>query len=83
LDGRLRLLFRRLTSRQPGEAELSVLRELWEKEREHLRDNAESIRGILDLGSDAKTDDPAKLDHAALTMVASALMNYDESIVRR
>ncbi len=83
LDGRLRLLFRRLTSRQPGEAELSVLRELWEKEREHLRDNAESIRGILVLGNDAKTDDPVRLDHATLTMVASALMNYDECIVRR
>jgi hypothetical protein len=83
LDGRLRLIFRRLTSRRPGQAELSVLRELWEKEQKHLQGNSEAIRDILGLANNVDANDKSKLDHATLTLVANALMNYDECIVRR
>jgi hypothetical protein len=82
LDPRLRYVFRTLTSRQPLEAELIVIRELWEKERLHLSTQHDQVRALLALPSEKEIDEQA-LDLATMTIVVSVLMSFDESIVRR
>lgn len=82
LDEQLRYVFRVVTSRTAGDEQLAVLHELWKVQREHYKNTPTAAREILAQGSDAEVDDDL-LDGAAMVVVVSALMSYDECIVRR
>lgn len=82
LDQQITHVFRLLTSRAPGEAELTVLRELWQTQRAHYQANPAEAKKVLALDADAEWNDE-RLHRAALSVVVSTLMAYDECIIRR
>ena len=76
-------LFRVLTSRRPGEQERKVLRQLYQDQLAAFEANSEAAEQFLQTG-DAPRDDsiePGRL--AAAAVLASALLNFDECVMRR
>ncbi|MCH5377700.1 MAG: DUF1553 domain-containing protein, partial [Planctomycetes bacterium] len=82
-DARLTRMFRLLTSRRPEEAELRILRALFQEQRGRLADEREAAEQLLSVGDDRRDEslDPAEL--AAMTVVAQALLNFDETVMKR
>ncbi len=79
---RIRHAFRLATARQPSAAELAPLQEFLRKQLAHFRANPQAAKELLSVGEspwDTRRD-PAEL--AAWTMVASAILNLDETITR-
>jgi hypothetical protein len=82
-DEQLRWVFRLVTSRDASDREIGVLAELFEEQREIYSIDclgAEEIRAV----GEAKAEDaipPADL--AAATVLAKALLNFDEALMRR
>jgi len=75
--------FQALTSRRPDKQELSLLKQLYEEEHQVFQSDPQSADSLLQVGDypvNAELDKP-KL--AALTIVASTLVNYDEAIFKR
>jgi hypothetical protein len=83
LDQRLTLLFRAITSRHPQPKELDVLRRLYTEQQAAFAAHPSRGQQLLAFG-EAKTN-PAlpAADLAALTIVAQALQNHDEAVMRR
>jgi hypothetical protein len=78
----LRWGFRRVTSRWPGSAEEEVLRRALGSNLAKFRKNPEAARRLISTG-DSTPDpalDPAEL--AAMTTVASLILNLDETITK-
>lgn len=83
LDSRISYLFRTLTSRKPTAGELNILKKIYEEQHEiFARNELESLK-LLNVGD--KANDPAlpPIDLAAGSVVASALLNFDETIIKR
>lgn len=82
-QGRVELIFRRLTSRSPRPAELTTLQALYSEQLSYFQGNAQAVSQLLDVG-DQRVDanlDAAQL--AALSVVAQGLMSYDEFVMKR
>ena len=75
--------FRLLTSRQPAEREVNVLTELLTLQREHFAGQADKAREYVTTGESPQPEGLNTADHAALTTVVQALMNYDECVTKR
>ncbi len=78
----LRELFRSVLLRQPREEELVVLSRRLTKSRERFRDDADSARRLIAVGEfpvDPKLD---VVEWAALTTVASLVLNLDETVTK-
>ena len=81
--------FRTLTSRQPQAEEWPVLKKLLSEQSELFSKEPEKAKTYLDtgekkVGGDEKSEgkiDPAS--HAAVTVLVSSLMNFDECVVKR
>jgi hypothetical protein len=75
--------FRRLTGRRATDAEIAVLVDLLDKQREYFAADDQRTKTYLSVG-DAPPDasiDPVRL--AATTVVIATLMNYDEAVMKR
>lgn len=75
--------FRRLTSRRASEDEIRVLKTLFTQQLDYFQSNQEKTKAFLSVG-DAKANE--KLDAprlAALTVVISTVMNFDQSVMKR
>ncbi len=82
-DERINWVFRVMTSRKPSAKELVVLKKLFAEQHEYFRGDASAVEQLLKMG-EAKNDaklDPVEL--AAGTVLAQALFNYDETVMRR
>lgn len=78
---RLRYGFRLATSRFPDNKELQILREMAHVQVEHFRSRPDEAKKLLAVGdSKAANLDAAEL--AGWTMVASTLLNLDETITK-
>jgi hypothetical protein len=78
---RVRFLFRQATARAPAERETRVLLELAQRRLEHYRKQPELARKLITAGaSPAANMNPVEL--AAWTMVASTILNLDETITK-
>jgi hypothetical protein len=75
--------FRLLTSRQPTEREVTVLTELLVSQREHFAGQADKPREYVTTGESKAAEGLEIADHAALTAVVQALMNFDECVTKR
>jgi hypothetical protein len=76
-------IFRSLTGRCPGESELHTLESLYREQYDDFRAGRSDASKLLAVG-DAPRDqaiDPAEC--AALTVLAQAVMNYDETVMKR
>jgi hypothetical protein len=82
VEGRLRLAFRSLTGRPPTGAELVVLRRLYEEQRTILATDTAAADALSTVGQAAVPAGMDRLDLAACTAVASALMSLDEAVKR-
>jgi hypothetical protein len=80
---RLTLMFRLLISRKPAEAELQVLQSLLEQQRSAFAADGDAVTQFLEVGD--LRPDPAldRIELAAMAVVAQALLNYDESVMKR
>jgi len=76
-------IFRVLTSRQPTEAEQTVLTQLYDQQLAYFKADAKRTEQYLSTGDAPRNTNiqPARL--AALSAVANALLNYDESVMKR
>lgn len=81
-DDQLRLAFRLVTGRRAEEAELEVLRSLFEEELERFREDRAAAKGLLAMGEypQPKDLDPART--AALASVNNVLFSMDAAYVR-
>jgi hypothetical protein len=81
-DERVALAFRLATARRPTAAETAVLRKVYETQLAVYREDARAARKLLSVGESPRNErlDPAEL--AAWTMVASAVLNLDETVTR-
>ena len=77
------MMFRRIVTREPNEAEFLLLLPFIERERARFQDRPEQARNLLGVGA-AKRDvtiDP--IEAAAWTVVAHTVLNLDEVVTRR
>jgi hypothetical protein len=82
VDQRIAFGFRLATARVPGEKELQVLRQTFDRRLARYRANPDAAKALLAIGespADAKLD-PAEL--AAFATVASMVLNLDEVITK-
>jgi hypothetical protein len=82
-DSRLRYAFRRVTARLPEEAELIHLRRLLAQQRARFAQDRAGAQRLLNIGASSAGRDGDPIEHAAWSTVAHALLNLDETIVRR
>ena len=83
LDDQATYIFRSLTGRRPGERELEILESLYREQYDEFRSGRSDANKLLAVG-DTPPDraiDPAEC--AALTVLAQAVMNYDETVMKR
>lgn len=82
-DAILRYFFLSLVSRSPKPEELDILRTLYQGEEAYFRNNPQKYKQLLMTG--AIPYDKALPPHrlAALTIVASTVMNFDEVLIKR
>jgi hypothetical protein len=79
----LRDVFRTLTSRLPSDEERLVLQELYEQQLAYFKEKPAHAADFLTTG-DAKADPAVDAIHlAAVGVVANALMNYDECVMKK
>ncbi len=82
LTDRVVFLFRATTGRRPGPREVRTLEALFREQSDEFRSGRSDPGKLLAVG-DAPRDpslDPA--EHAAMTVLAQALLNYDETVTK-
>jgi hypothetical protein len=81
--GRLRWTFQLITSRKPSNKELFVLSRLYDEQREFFQQNPQSAAKLVAIGETKPDTEMSAIDVAAGAMVAQALLNHDEALMRR
>src|SRR5690606_13594850 len=79
---RVTFAFRLLTARRPTERELAVLERIYHEQLEIYRDDPAQAETLLSVGEMARNEKLDAVELAAWTMVASAIMNLDESVTK-
>ena len=75
--------FKALTSREPDDRELDLLKQLYQEERMVFSETPARADSLLAVGEHPRDADLPKDELAALTMVANTLVNYDEAVYKR
>jgi hypothetical protein len=82
VSSRIQFLFREATARVPSTKEAAVLRNLFQEQLRHYRVDKKAALSLLGVGEskwDARHD---ASELAAWTIVASAILNLDETITK-
>ena len=87
LDGatvteRIEHTFRLATARSPSGAEAKVLDEIYRQQAAVYRDDTQAAAKLLAVGESARDETLEPATHAALTTVASLILNLDETLTR-
>jgi hypothetical protein len=80
---RIRGAFRLLTGRLPDEKEISVLRQLFEEQKSFYARESDAADKLLATGESKWDESLPRAEFAASTMLVSAIMNFDEFVVKR
>ena len=83
LNSSLEFIFKTLTSRAPDQAEREILNRLFKATRSTYAQEVAAAESLLATGETPIAPDAPKIEIAALTTVASMLMNYDEFVMKR
>jgi hypothetical protein len=75
--------FRTLTSREPSVREAALLRRLHDEQLAVFEKDAKAADAFLSVGESRLANGLAKPRVAAAGILAKALMNFDESVVKR
>lgn len=68
------------TARTPSAKELAVLVKVYEAQLAEYKANAEAATKLLTVGESPRNDSLDPAEHAAWTVIASLLMNLDETV---
>lgn len=79
----IRFAFRSLTGRTPLAPELELLKSLYEKETKILTQNPKKVKDLLTIGEAKCPPQLLTPETAALAIVNSTILNFDESYMRR
>ena len=82
VDDRITLAFRLATARKPTEAEMGVLREVYQSELEHFRKVPKAAETLLSVGESARRPELDAAEVAAWATVSSAILNLDETVTK-
>jgi hypothetical protein len=83
IESRISYLFRLLTSRNPKGNELAVLKKIYSEQHDLFAKNEQESIRLLTVGEKANDPSIPPIDLAAGSVVASALLNFDETIIKR
>ncbi len=83
LDKQITFGFQALTSRTPDQRELQLLEQLYEEEYQDFKASPAAADSLLRVGEHPRDKTLPKAEVAALTVVASTLVNYDEAVFKR
>jgi hypothetical protein len=83
LDSRVRRTFQQVTGRLPEPREQAVLRRMLEEQMEYFRGTPAAAEKYLSIGEHARDPQLSVTDLAATAVVASAVMNHDEFVMKR
>ncbi len=83
LDTQIRWAFRLVTSRYPTTDELAVLKQLFLEQRDLFARDQQAAAQLLAVGEAPNDPTLPPVDLAAGTVLAQALLNYDEAVMRR
>jgi hypothetical protein len=79
---RLRWAFMETTSREPSEAELTILTHALSRERSRYAADVHAAREYLANGESPRNEDIPIAEHAAWSQVAALLLNLSEAVTR-
>jgi len=80
---RIKNIFMSVISREPRAEELSIMQDLLDLQRKHYQQNPGEALKLLQLGEYPRNEKLNAEEAAAFTLVANALLNYDEALVKR
>jgi hypothetical protein len=83
VESQITWAFRLVTSRHPGKDEIKVLQQLFKEQRELFAVDQQSASKLLAEGETSNSPSLSPIDLAAGTVLAEALLNHDEAIMRR
>jgi len=83
LTSKIGWTFRLLTGRKPTAKEASILKQLFTEQRELFVSDAEAAQKLLSVGEAKNEVSLNQSDLAAATILAKALLNHDECVMRR
>lgn len=75
--------FTLLTSRPPDKTEAKILAELYESQRAEFDANPSEANALLEIGTSPVSLYENPREHAAATIVINAMMNINESLIKR
>jgi len=81
-DDRLSLAFRLATARSPSAKEIVVLRQVLEKQLAKYRADEKAALQLLSIGESPRDERLAPAELAAWTIVASVILNLDETVTK-
>lgn len=82
VDNRLTFAFRLATARVPSDEERAVLREFYEAELAHYRQDPKAAKELLAVGESPVNAALDAAELAAWTAVSSAILNLDETVTK-
>ncbi|HZF40922.1 MAG TPA: DUF1553 domain-containing protein, partial [Blastocatellia bacterium] len=82
VSGRIAYVFRLALARRPSAQETKVLRDLLSRQLINYRKDKKAASELLHVGESAVDDKIDQVELAAWTMVASAILNLDETITK-
>lgn len=80
---RLEYLFKLATSRIPGKEEIHILENRLDQLRSQYSKSREEVQQLLSIGEYQVATNLDQTDHAAFTVLASLVLNLDETITRQ
>jgi hypothetical protein len=80
IDKQIRFGFRAVLSRDPDEFEAGVLREVFDESYDYYQAEQDQAKQLLSIGERPRNSNLDLATHAALTLVATSIMNLDEAI---
>jgi hypothetical protein len=83
IQSQISYLFRLLTSRGPRPSELELLVKMYREQQEIFARDEQETATLLTVGEKSNDPEIPPVDIAAGAVVASALLNYDETIMKR
>ena len=76
-------MFRKLTSRKPSEREIVLMQKLHKEQLANFQKDNKATEAFLGVGASPNAIDLDKPQVAAAGVLAKALMNFDEAVVKR
>jgi hypothetical protein len=83
LNDQLRFAFRLVTGRQCKPVELAILRRLFAEQRQMFAGDNDAAAKLLTVGESKSNSSLDRIDLAAATIVAQAILNHDAAVMQR